>query len=122
MKRVQRIESDSEDEAEEDKPPLKKNENSTRKNDNLEELLDSPFPSEIEKIDSGCLEKVSAETVPKKLVLFVASRQIASAPDITTVLRAKWNVLVHVRSAPEADYIVSWRVGINRIQLSGKLS
>lgn len=58
-------------------------------------------------------------TEQTKPSIFIASRQIASAPEIATSLRAKWNVQVHVRSLPGADFIVSWRLGINRITLSG---
>lgn len=54
-------------------------------------------------------------------LVFIGSRHIASAPEVTIALRAKFKFRVDVRSCPGADFIVSWRMGINRICLSGKV-
>lgn len=66
-------------------------------------------------------DKVSSSSKKQtnKQIVFISAKQLACALEITTALRAKHNIHVIIRSYLGADYIVSWRTGINRITLSG---
>jgi hypothetical protein len=50
----------------------------------------------------------------------MATRQVASAPEITTALRAVHNIMVLVRSLTDADYVISWKLGVLRVLMSGE--
>jgi hypothetical protein len=50
----------------------------------------------------------------------MATRQVASAPEIATGLRAVHNIHVLVRSITEADYVISWQLGVLRVMMSGE--
>jgi hypothetical protein len=50
----------------------------------------------------------------------MATRQVASAPEIATTLRAVHNINVLVRSVTEADYVISWQLGVLRVRMSGE--
>jgi hypothetical protein len=50
----------------------------------------------------------------------MATRQVASAPEIATGLRAVHNINVLVRSITEADYVISWRLGVLRVMMAGE--
>jgi hypothetical protein len=50
----------------------------------------------------------------------MATRQVASAPEIATGLRAVHNINVLVRSITEADYVISWQLGVLRVMMSGE--
>ncbi|XP_069691235.1 Fanconi anemia group M protein isoform X2 [Periplaneta americana] len=50
--------------------------------------------------------------------VIMSTRQVVSAPEIATHLRAvyKFDVLVH--SVPDADYVISWQLGVLRFTLT----
>ena len=50
----------------------------------------------------------------------MATRQVASAPEIAAALRAVHNINVLVRSVTEADYVISWQLGVLRVRMSGE--
>jgi hypothetical protein len=50
----------------------------------------------------------------------MATRQVASAPEIATGLRAVHNINVLVQSVTEADYVISWQLGVLRVRMSGE--
>ncbi|GLH10626.1 Putative fanconi anemia group M protein [Gryllus bimaculatus] len=50
-----------------------------------------------------------------KLVVITASRQVVSAPEIITSLKARHNIVVHVHSVQTAHYVVSPYVGVVRV-------
>jgi hypothetical protein len=49
----------------------------------------------------------------------MATRQVAGASEIATALRAAHNIVVLVRPVTEADYVISWRLGVLRVTMSG---
>jgi hypothetical protein len=52
----------------------------------------------------------------------MATRQVASAPEIATALRAVHNINVLVQSVTEADFVISWQLGVLRVKMSGEKS
>jgi hypothetical protein len=50
----------------------------------------------------------------------MTTRQVASAPEIATALRAVHNIIVLVQSIKEADYVISWKLGVLRVMMSGE--
>jgi hypothetical protein len=52
--------------------------------------------------------------------IVMTTRQVACAPEIATALRAVHNIIVLVRSVTEADYVISWKLGVLRVTISGE--
>ncbi|XP_068083823.1 uncharacterized protein [Anabrus simplex] len=60
----------------------------------------------------------SSVSMKQNLVILVSSRQVSSALEVITALKAKHKVTVDIRTMNVAHFAVSWRVGVIRVTLA----
>lgn len=80
----------------------------------------SHVTSVVEKNDVGTgvvssKSKTNSNAVVRKVFLIASSRQIAASPDLLRVLRVNYQITIIPHSVPDADFIISWRLGVSRI-------